>query len=152
MSIFAMDAGCGGLGERGRHDGNKEKNTEDMKSRLTAKEEEIMQIVWDNGDLLIREIVARLPEPRPNYNTVATQVKFLEDKGFLGRIPVANSFRYTALISEKQYRGITIGEVVTKYYGNSYRQLVSQFVEEDRMDLEELKDLIAQIELNRKNR
>lgn len=120
-----------------------------MKSRLTAKEEDIMQIVWDNGDLFIRDIVAKLPEPKPNYNTVATQVKFLEEKGFLGRRPMANSFQYTALVSEKEYRGSTIGEVVARYYGNSYSQLISQFVEEDKMDLDELKELIASIEQNR---
>ena len=123
-----------------------------MKSRLTAKEEEIMQIVWDNGDLFIRDIVACMPEPKPNYNTVATQVKFLEEKGFLGRRPMANSFQYTALISEKEYRGSTIGEVVARYYDNSYSQLVSQFVEEDKMDLDELKELIARIEAHRGNR
>jgi len=108
-----------------------------------------MQIVWDNGDLFIRDIVARMPEPKPNYNTVATQVKFLEEKGFLGRRPMANSFQYRALISEREYRGTTIGDVVARYYGNSYTQLVSQFVEEDKMDLDELKELIAQIERNR---
>ena len=123
-----------------------------MKSRLTAKEEDIMQIVWDNGELFIRDIVARMPEPKPNYNTVATQVKFLEEKGFLGRRPMANSFQYTALISEKEYRGSTIGDVVAKYYDNSYSQLVSQFVEEDKMDLDELKELIARIEAHRGNR
>ena len=119
-----------------------------MKSRLTAKEEDIMQIVWDNGDLFIRDIVAKLPEPKPNYNTVATQVKFLEEKGFLGRRPMANSFQYTPLVSEKEYRGSTIGEVVARYYGNSYSQLVSQFVEDDKMALDELKELIAEIERN----
>ena len=121
-----------------------------MKSRLTAKEEDIMQIVWDNGDLFIRDIVARMLEPKPNYNTVATQVKFLEEKGFLGRRPMANSFQYTALISEKEYRGSTIGEVVARYYDNSYSQLVSQFVEDDKMDLDELKELISRIEAGRK--
>ena len=35
-------------------------------------------------------------------------------------------------------------------YNNSYASLVSQFVEEDKMDLQELKDLIARIESQRK--
>jgi hypothetical protein len=39
---------------------------------------------------------------------------------------------------------------VAQYYNNSYASLVSQFVEEDRMDLQELKDLIARIESARK--
>ena len=121
-----------------------------MKARLTAKEEEIMQIVWANGDLFIRDIVARIPDPKPSYNTVATQVKFLEEKGFLTRKPMANSFCYSPAISEKEYRGSTVGDLVARYYGNSYSMLVSQFVEDDKMDLEELKALIADIESKRK--
>ena len=38
---------------------------------------------------------------------------------------------------------------MARYYGNSYTQLVSQFVEEDKMDLDELKELIARIEEGR---
>ena len=53
-------------------------------------------------------------------------------------------------ISEREYRGTTISEVVARYYDNSYLSLVSQFVEEDKMDLQDLKDLIAQIEKNQK--
>ena len=71
-----------------------------MKQRLTAKEEEVMNILWKNGDMFIRDIVAAMPEPRPNYNTVATQVKFLEEKGFVVRRPMANSFLYSVAVSE----------------------------------------------------
>jgi predicted transcriptional regulator len=49
-------------------------------------------------------------------------------------------------ISERQYRGTTIGDVVSHYYGNSYATLVSQFVEEKKLDVDELKALIEQIE------
>ena len=121
-----------------------------MKTRLTAKEEEIMQIVWKTGEMFIRDIVAKLPDPKPSYNTVATQVKFLEDKGFLKRKPMANSFSYTPAFSEKEYRGSTLGDFVERYYDNSYSMLVSQFVEDDKMDVEELKQLIATIESKRK--
>ena len=87
-----------------------------------------------------------LPEPRPNYKTVATQVGFLEEKGFLRRRPVANTFIYEVAISEKQYRGTAIGDVVSRYYHNSYASLVSQFVEDDKLGIDELKALIEQIE------
>ena len=52
-------------------------------------------------------------------------------------------------ISEKEYSGQTIGNVVRQYYNNSYASVVSQFVEEEKMNLDELKALIKQIE-NRK--
>ncbi|MCQ2117542.1 MAG: BlaI/MecI/CopY family transcriptional regulator [Bacteroidales bacterium] len=121
-----------------------------MKQRLTFKEEEVMNIIWKKGEVFIRDIVAQMPEPKPNYNTVATQVKFLEEKGFVSRKPMANSFQYTPAISEKEYRGTTIGDVVLRYYNNSYASMVNQFVEEDKIGLDELKELIAQIERRRK--
>ena len=66
-----------------------------MRQKLTAKEEQLMTLFWEHGDLFIRDLVALLPEPRPHYNTVATLVKFLEEKGFLEREPMANTFRTT---------------------------------------------------------
>lgn len=120
-----------------------------MKQRLTFKEEEVMNIIWKKGEVFIRDIVAEMPEPKPNYNTVATQVKFLEEKGFLRRRPMANSFQYTPAITEREYRGISIGDLVSKYFNNSYSYMVSQFVEEEKIDIGELKELIARIEKER---
>ena len=117
-----------------------------MKQKLTAKEEALMNIFWAHEPLFIRDLISYLPEPKPHYNTVATLVKFLEEKGFVEREAMANSFRYKVRITERQYHGDTVGDVVARYYDNSYLRLVSQFVEEDKMDLQELKDLIAQIE------
>ncbi len=119
-----------------------------MKQRLTAKEEQIMNILWKNGEMFIRDIVAALPSPKPNYNTVATQVRFLEEKGFITRSPMANSYIYRVAISEREYRGLEMDEMVDRYYGSSYLSLVSQFVEEEKMGIDELKKLIAEIENN----
>ena len=41
---------------------------------------------------------------------------------------------------------------MSRYYGNSYSSLVSQFVEEEKMGLDELKALIAEIEGKNKNK
>ena len=121
-----------------------------MKQRLTPKEEMLMNIFWAHEPLFIRDLISYIPEPKPHYNTVATLVKFLEEKGFLEREPMANSFRYKVKISERQYRGDTVSDVVARYYDNSFLSLVSQFVEEEKMDLQDLKNLIEQIEKNKK--
>lgn len=121
-----------------------------MKQKLTAREEMLMDIFWAHGSLFIRDLVSYIPDPKPHYNTVATLVKFLEEKGFVEREPMANSYRYKVKISEREYHGSTVSDVVARYYDNSYRSLVSQFVEDEKMDLQELKDLIAQIEKNKK--
>ena len=121
-----------------------------MKQRLTIKEEEIMTIFWEYGEMCIRDLFQYIKEPKPNYNTVATQVKFLEEKGFVTRKPVANTFLYKPAISEKDYSGNTIGKIVRQYYNNSYASVVSQFVEDEKMNLDELKALINEIENRRK--
>jgi len=37
---------------------------------LTKAEEEIMQVVWDLNGGFVKDVIARLPEPKPAYNTV----------------------------------------------------------------------------------
>lgn len=49
--------------------------------KLSEREEEIMSVLWNNGPLFVREIVEKLPEPRPHFNTIATFLKGLESKG-----------------------------------------------------------------------
>ena len=109
-----------------------------------------MNIFWAHEPLFTRDLISYLPDPKPHYNTVATLVKFLEEKGFVEREPMANSFRYKVKISKRQYHTDTVSDVVARYFDNSYLSLVSQFVEEDKMDLQELKELIAQIESSKK--
>ena len=121
-----------------------------MIKKLAAKEEEVMTLFWQNGDMFIRDLLNYYEDPKPHYNTVATQVKFLEEKKFLGRRPMGNTNQYYPLISEKEYKGSALSSVISQYFNNSYTSVVSHFIEEEAMDLDELKALINQIEMNRK--
>ena len=121
-----------------------------MIKKLAAKEEEVMTLFWQHGDMFIRDLLNYYEDPKPHYNTVATQVKFLEEKKFLGRRPMGNTNQYYALISEKEYKGSALSTVISQYFNNSYTSVVSHFIEEESMDLDELKSLINQIEMNRK--
>ena len=121
-----------------------------MIKKLAAKEEEVMTLFWQHGDMFIRDLLNYYEDPKPHYNTVATQVKFLEEKKFLGRRPMGNTNQYYALISEKEYKGSALSSVISQYFNNSYTSVVSHFIEEESMDLDELKALIKQIEMNRK--
>lgn len=116
---------------------------------LTLKEKEIMEILWQHGPMVIREMLAYYDEPKPHYNTVATLVKLLVEKGFVEYEPVGNIYLYRAKVSRRQYGGSTLGELVSHYYDNSYTNVVSQFIEENKMDIDELKQLIARIEQGR---
>lgn len=50
--------------------------------KLAKREEQIMQVFWDLNKAFIRDIIPLLPDPKPHYNSVATIVKILEEKGF----------------------------------------------------------------------
>ena len=121
-----------------------------MIKRLATKEEEVMTLFWTYGDMFIRDLLNYYTEPKPHYNTLATQVKILEEKKFLGRRPIGNTNQYFALISEKEYKGSALNAVISQYYNSSYTSVVSHFIEEEVMDLDELKELIQQIEMKRK--
>jgi BlaI family penicillinase repressor len=120
--------------------------------KLTPKEEEIMNILWTHGPLFIREMLAFYSEPKPHYNTVATLVKLLVEKGFVSYRAFGNTYRYEAKITGNEYKGSAIGEIVSQYFDNSYTRVVSQFIEDEKMNLDELKQLIAQIEQGKNNR
>ena len=62
--------------------------------KLAKREEQIMQVFWELNEAFIREIIPHLPDPKPHYNSVATMVKILEEKGFLGHEIMGNLYQY----------------------------------------------------------
>ena len=114
--------------------------------RLTRKEEEIMDLFWENGPMFVRELRERYADPKPHFNTLSTIVRILESEGFLGHSAWGNSFQYHPLITKDQYHRGSVANLVDKYFGNSYRAMVSSLVEEEKLSLEDLKEVIDQIE------
>ncbi len=113
---------------------------------LTNREEEIMDIFWEKGSLYVKEIVDEIVEPKPHYNTISTIVRGLEEKGFVGHEQFGNTYRYAAIISREEFSRNTIKSMVGKYFNKSYASVVSMFVEEEKISVEEIKELIRQAE------
>jgi BlaI family penicillinase repressor len=111
---------------------------------LTNREEELMEFFWQKGPSYVKEIVVELPEPKPHYNTISTIVRGLEEKGFLGHEQFGNTHRYLAVISREEFSRNTIQNMVGKYFNQSYASVVSMFVEEENISIEEIKELINQ--------
>lgn len=114
---------------------------------LTVKEEEIMNHIWTNGEMQIRELQALYDEPQPHVNTLSTLVRILEEKGFLAHRAIsARCFKYFAKVSREQYRSRSLTGVIDKLFGKSYLGAVSTLVSEEKISVDELKELIRQIE------
>jgi len=111
---------------------------------LTNREEEIMELFWQKGALYVKEVIDELPEPKPHYNTISTIVRGLEAKGFVGHEQFGNTHRYAAIITREEFSRYTLKSMVGKYFNKSYALVVSMFVEEEKISLEEIKELINQ--------
>ena len=113
---------------------------------LTKREEEVMNILWTNGPLFVKEMLVFFDEPKPHFNTVSTIVRGLEEKGFIGHKSFGPTYQYFAQISEGDYGKHTIKNAVGKYFNNSYLNVVSSLVEEEQISIEELKELIERVQ------
>lgn len=118
--------------------------------KLTEKEEELMQLFWDNGSMFVREVLEFYSNPKPHYNTVSTVIRVLEEKGFIDHKAYGSTYQYFAKISQEQYKGKALKKVVSEYFDNSYTNVVSTLIEEERLSVEDLKKLIKKIEKGKK--
>ena len=114
---------------------------------LTEKEAFIMNILWDSErPLYVREILEKYPEPRPHFNTVATTVRILEDKGYVAHEVVGGSHRFIAIASRDDFRARGLADLIRDYFAGSYKSAVSALVEEEKISVYELREIIDIIE------
>lgn len=85
---------------------------------LTRAEEQIMQVLWDLGKGFVKDIIDKLPEPKPAYNTVSTIVRILQDKGFVGHETFGKSHCYYPLVAKDTYTKKFLKNFIGNYFGN----------------------------------
>jgi BlaI family penicillinase repressor len=113
--------------------------------KLAKREEQIMQVYWELGKAFIKEVIPHLADPKPHYNSVATMVKILEEKGFLDHDSVGNVYRYFPIISREEYQGHAMKDIVSQYFNNSYPRMLAFFAKEQNLTEDELKEILQMI-------
>ncbi|MBR3883271.1 MAG: BlaI/MecI/CopY family transcriptional regulator [Bacteroidaceae bacterium] len=113
---------------------------------LTKREEEIMNLFWNKGPMFVKELITYFDEPKPHFNTISTIVRGLEEKGFVAHKVFGNTYQYYAAVGENEYGRNTLKSIVNRYFGSSYLNAVSSLVEEEKISLDELKELIKKVE------
>ena len=118
--------------------------------KLAKREEQIMQAFWDLDKAFIKEIIPQLPNPKPHYNSVATMVKILEEKGFLDHTTIGNVYQYFPLISREEYQQHAMKDIVSQYFDNSYPRMLAFFAKQQNLSEAELKEILQHIKTNPK--
>jgi len=112
---------------------------------LTKGEEQIMQVIWKLDKAFLREIIDELPAPKPHNNTVATIIKILVEKEFVGVNVFGRMHQYHPLISKDAYSKATMKNFVKGYFEGSFSNAVSFMVKENNLSLDDLELLLKQL-------
>lgn len=112
---------------------------------LTKAEEQVMQALWKLRQGFLKNLLDTLPEPRPHSNTVATILRILIDKGFAEYEVHGRNNLYRARVSKSEYGKKIMNQLLKSYFDGSPGKLVSQFVTDNKLSLDELERLLQEI-------
>lgn len=112
---------------------------------LTRAEEQVMQVIWKLEKAFLKEIVEEMPDPKPHTNTVATILKILTEKDFVGVKVFGRTHQYYPLITKDAYSKSTMKSFVKGYFEGSFSNAVSFMVKENNLSVEDLEMLLKQL-------
>src|SRR5687768_16525837 len=95
--------------------------------QLSKAEEQLMELIWKQGKIFMKELIENYPEPRPATTTIATLLKRMQDKGFVGYEVFGNSRQYYPLVKKTDYFSKQVKGMIKNYFGNSPMQFASFF-------------------------
>jgi predicted transcriptional regulator len=110
---------------------------------LTRAEEQIMHVLWALGKAYVKDIIERLPAPKPAYNTVSTIVRILEKKGFVDHEAFGKTHLYQPIVAKEDYTQAFLKHFVKDYFGDSYQELVSFFAKDRNLTVSELEEILT---------
>jgi BlaI family penicillinase repressor len=119
--------------------------------RLTRKEEEAMKILWKAKKGFIKDLLELYKEPKPHYNTLSTLIRGMEEKGYVKHKAYGKNHEYFPAITKEEYRKSFMKGVVSDYFGSSYKNVVSFFIDEKKISKDDLKAMIKIIEKGNKD-
>jgi predicted transcriptional regulator len=124
-----------------------------MIKSLTKAEEQIMQILWDLKEAVVKQVVEKFADSQPAYTTVATVLKVLENKGFVDHKKIGNTHLFFPAISKKEYTKFQLSSLLKDYFNGSFPKMATFFAKENNISISELEEMlkIAEEELNKES-
>ena len=114
---------------------------------LTKAEEQLMQYLWKLGEGTVQEVMALMDDAkRPSRTTVSTVIRLLEEKGAVGHKPSqGRGYIYYPLLKKEEYSHKHLKDFINRYFDNSFSSLVSFFVKENNLSMQELDEMLEEI-------
>ncbi len=119
--------------------------------KLTKAEEQVMRQLWKLEQAYMKNILEEYPDPKPRPTTIATLLKRMIDKGFVGFNQHGNNREYYPLVRKESYFSSQLNSMVKDFFNDSSSQFASFFTNESDMSVSELEELKSEIEQRIKN-
>lgn len=113
---------------------------------ITKAQEDVLKVIWEIENGAVADVLENLPEPRPAYNTVATVIKVLERKGYVGHRTYGKTHVYYPLVSREDYANHVVKEAFTGLFKGSLQQMVSPFIGNRNISISDLEELRRMLE------
>jgi BlaI family penicillinase repressor len=110
--------------------------------QLTKAEEQVMQILWEMNNGLVKDIRDGFSDPKPARNTVSTVLRVLEKKGYVGHKAYGNVYLYHPLVSRNEYSKSQLFGLMEGYFNNSFPAMATFFAREKDLSIKELEELL----------
>ena len=116
-----------------------------MLSKLPPRERQIVDILYERGDLAVSDICDALPD-QLSGSAVRAMLKRLEDKGFVTRRESERGFLYSPSVSDTVAKKSALSEIVRVFFNGSPASAASALLGmSDKLDTDELDELQAMI-------
>ncbi len=112
--------------------------------KLTKAEEQVMQILWDMHEGIVKDIRNKFNDPKPARNTVSTVLRVLEKKGYVGHKAYANVYLYYPLVTRSEYSKSQLFGLMEDYFNNSFPAMASFFAREKDLTFKELEEILEE--------
>ena len=114
--------------------------------QLTNAEEQVMKYLWKLDKAYMKDIGKEFPDPKPATTTIATLLKRMINKGFVGYNQHGSNREYYPLIKKTDYFSKNFNLLIKDFFNNSASQFASFFTNETHLSLSELEELKRLVE------
>ena len=111
-------------------------------TRLTKAEEQVMQILWELREAVVKDLMEHFEEPKPAYTTVATVLRVLEKKGFVSFRKVGNTYLYSPIVTKVEYMRFQVSNLLSNYFNGSFPKMATFFARENDISIADLENIL----------
>ena len=118
--------------------------------KLSPKSLEIMNVVWEKGEVTVNDIVAAINKKRVDNvrrTTIQVQMGRLEEYGWLKHREVGRTHYFRAVRGRRKAERDIITDIKNRVFGGSRMDLVKSLIDESDLkpkEIQELRDILSQ--------